>query len=705
MFTFRLKLLYIALIFIATLIAFVIYTKNSVYSFSNDLEANRVFAVLEVFENVADNLNQKVIEGEIGQEDAINRFANYVTTTKYKNGTEHIFAYNKEGLMIGTGGKKHLIGKKIFDPQIESTHPAYVLYHQLYSDGLDRAQHYYQWSKTDADKPKPKVGFAMKYEPWGIVFGSGYFVDQLEARYNAWEKLIIIVSAFASFICMIVFLIANYKIVKPIEAITNILKKLSSGNVNVDIKSDRRDEIGEMMRAAHVFKDNITELRHLATHDTLTNLPNRRAFHAQLKRLIAEGEQEGKSFTIHMIDLDKFKEINDEYGHPAGDNVICQSAERLVKSIRNHDFAARLGGDEFAIIQQGIINDETSSSLTKRVIRALSQDITLQNYDIVRVGTSIGSATFPNDASNDRDLIAYADTALYHAKNNGRGIAFSYTPEMDENVKARKNMEESIDRALKNNEFCAYIQPRICLKTGEIMGYEALARWINPEQGMIPPNIFIPIAEETDRIILLGNLILEQAIQMATQDFPGKSISVNVSPIQFQDKGFVENLKAMLKESELSPNLLELEITENILIDNDERALSIINELKSIGVKIALDDFGKGYSSLAYLSRFPFDILKIDRSFIMDLDGNSNNRTIVETIIMLANSLNMQVVAEGIEDEKTMEFLIERNCHEAQGFFIGRPQPQEKMMHNASEDILEIIQKNSVKPFTQKAVS
>ena len=490
--------------------------------------------------------------------------------------------------------------------------------------------------------------------------------------------------------CITAFILISKKIAHPIKHITDVLQKLSVGDLNVDITTNRKDEIGAMLHAASVFKDNIAELNHVATHDSLTGISNRTSFYTMLER-ITKSDETSSCIAIHMIDLDKFKEINDEHGHPAGDEVIIKSARRIRNAIRKKDFCARLGGDEFVVIQHGVMKEQDAEQISKRIIKDLCKPIELNNNSIVQVGASIGISTSLAGNSNSLDLVSQADTALYVAKNRGRGVSEVYNESLDQEINSRKGMMKDLEIAMNNKDFMVYFQPRMNLTSQSITSYEALIRWDRSGHGFISPAEFIPITEETGLIIPIGNYVLQEAIRLSQQYLAGGKISVNISPIQFRDKNFIQYVTNILRETGFDPKNLEIEITENALIEDHDLALDIMEQLKQIGISISLDDFGTGYSSFAYLSQFPFDTMKIDQSFIRGMCVSNNNKEIVETMIDLSQRLNLKIVAEGVENEEIFTFLSDRACEEVQGYLLGKPEPIHQIVKDIPQSITNIL--------------
>ncbi|MBB4301040.1 Amt family ammonium transporter [Rhodobium orientis] len=417
------------------------------------------------------------------------------------------------------------------------------------------------------------------------------------------------------------------------------------------------------------------QIRHLAQHDPLTDLPNRAVFTDRLVRSITLARTKPIGIAVILIDLDHFKDVNDLHGHPVGDKVIAATGERLRQLTRHTDTVARLGGDEFAIVQADVQFANQAADLSHRVVSILSQPIDCGDGLVVRVGASLGVALCPAHGDNPETLMSRADTALYRAKIQGRNTYCIFEEGMDAAVRKRRVLEADLSAAIEEEQFVLYLQPRLDLHSAGITAYEALIRWNHPKKGLIEPADFIPVAEQSARIVGIGEWVLKRACEMATQQLGAARISVNVSPLQFRDRGFLDSVRNALEESGLKAERLEIEITENVLIEDDERALEILKALKKLGVGISLDDFGTGYSSLSYLSRFPFDAIKIDRSFVHSVSRSENVLAIVETIVRLGRALGMRIVAEGVETAEQLVLLQAEGCDEIQGYLIGRPQP------------------------------
>ena len=411
-------------------------------------------------------------------------------------------------------------------------------------------------------------------------------------------------------------------------------------------------------------------LFHIARHDDLTGLPNRLLFGEHLDALFAPGSVRAPAAML-CLDLDRFKTINDTLGHPVGDALLQGVAERLRACCREDDFVARLGGDEFAIVQMGE-QPNAAASLAQRLVDAIADPFELDDYT-VEVGLSVGVALAATSPSAD-ELLKCADLALYRAKADGRGCLRFFEPEMDLRARQRRALELELRHALKNDEFEIYYQPQI--SSGALGGFEALLRWQHPTRGLVNPADFIPLAEETGLIGAIGAWVLEHASRTA-MTWPGAmKIAVNLSPAQFRTRQVAEDVRHALHVSGLPAHRLELEITEALLMEEDDAILDVLNDVRAMGVRVAMDDFGTGYSSLAYLNKFPFDKIKIDQSFVREMGGSESAWSIIRAIIGLGNALGMAVNAEGVETDEQRRRLVAEGCGELQGYLFGRPIPQ-----------------------------
>jgi len=416
-----------------------------------------------------------------------------------------------------------------------------------------------------------------------------------------------------------------------------------------------------------------SQIAFMARHDALTKLPNRLLLAERIDQAIAQAGR-GPGFAVFCLDLDNFKQVNDTLGHPVGDELLCAVADRLRACVREIDTVARLGGDEFAIIQSGTENSEDAERLARRIVECVGEPYEFNGQRIV-VGCSLGISLAPSDGSAGEKLLKNADVALYRAKTDGRGIWRFFEPEMDASLQRRRALELDLREAMDRDEFELFYQPLYDLHLDQVSGFEALLRWDHPTRGFVPPDQFIPIAEEIGLIIPLGEWVLRHACEEAAKWPNALKVAVNVSTVQFRSPRLIEAVTKALATSQLPAQRFELEITESVLLTNSAETLAKLHELRALGLRIALDDFGTGYSSLSYLRSFPFDKLKIDQSFVHDLTVTEGSKLIVRAIVSLGKSLGMRTTAEGVETIEQFNQIVAEGCNEAQGYLFSRPVP------------------------------
>ncbi|MEZ4483428.1 MAG: EAL domain-containing protein [Syntrophotaleaceae bacterium] len=455
------------------------------------------------------------------------------------------------------------------------------------------------------------------------------------------------------------------------------------------VKMERHDELGSLIDDFNEMLVQIEmrdqELRskqkrldYLAHHDTLTDLPNRLLFHDRLHHAIAKASRMRQKLALLFLDLDRFKNINDSLGHEMGDRVLQHVANRLLSIIRVSDTLARLGGDEFVIALEQDTDSRDISIVAQKIIDTLSSAFHINRNELY-ITTSIGISLYPANGETTESLMKAADVAMYRAKEKGRNNFQFFTEDMNERAHEALFLENNLRKAINNRELVLHYQPQVEISTGKMTGMEALVRWEHPQLGLIPPDKFIPMAEETGLIIPLGQWVIKAACQQnlfwQQAGYPPFKVAVNISPRQFRHGHLIDSVTEALRESGLAANWLELEITENLLVEDIEETISLMDSLNGMGVSLAIDDFGTGYSSMSYLHRFPLSKLKIDRSFIQNIGSRNGNHAIVEAIIALARALNLEVIAEGIENQSQVAFLEERGCRYGQGFHFSRPIP------------------------------
>jgi predicted signal transduction protein with EAL and GGDEF domain len=476
-------------------------------------------------------------------------------------------------------------------------------------------------------------------------------------------------------------------------------------------------DVQYMLRASSAFnslKRQEDRLRYLAYYDPLTSLPNRRSFNEQLSRILKRSQRHNATAALLFIDLDHFKRINDSIGHARGDSLLVEIAKRLTMELREEDAInyfsetsaeeggdsdgateiARLGGDEFTVVLSDVMNIADIEKVARRILSSLSEPIALQSHNPV-VTPSIGIALYPQDGKDPDTLVRNADTAMYVAKAEGRACYRFYNEEMNSKAVEQLKMEEELREAMRNHELELRYQPQVDSNTGEVVSMEALVRWKHPTRGMVSPQEFIPVAESTGQIIELGEWVMGEVsrhcLYWDTLGLNKFRVCVNISPLQFNQSNLPEWIAEFLDQSGLPPERLELELTESAIMNDAETNIEKLRALKALGVDLAVDDFGTGYSSLSYLKRFPIDTLKIDHSFIADLD-TPDGAAIVDAILALAKTLNLRVIAEGIENEPQLAYLVKKGCDLLQGFYFARPIYPEDVPNMLKENFCGQIQ-------------
>lgn len=469
------------------------------------------------------------------------------------------------------------------------------------------------------------------------------------------------------------FFIFRKYITIPLEK----LRKLAHYNTNIP----KAFKIKELESIRYSMVDSFTKLEKekkdlflMARTDSLSGLANRNYLNEFLEILIPTAKRKNSEFAFLFLDLDNFKTINDSLGHHIGDELLINVSDVLKKVLRPNDFIARVGGDEFVLIIQDFKSNLELTNIIKRVQEQLSKPWLIQTNPISTT-CSVGIAIFPKDGQDIISLMKNADIAMYEAKKHGRNTYHFFTEELNDAVLRIINLDKEMRNALKNNNYKLFYQPKVCIETSKIIGAEALIRWIHPKKGFIAPSEFIPLAEENDFILKLGDWIINEALNQHL-DWKSKgidiAISINISAKQFLKKDFAENLIKKIEEKSIIPNKIILEITEYILIDNSNKVYSSLKKLHDFGIKISLDDFGTGYSSLSYLRKYPIDYLKIDKSFV-DETYSKNGKIFIETIVKMGQMLNMKIVAEGVENSNQVEYLKSISCDLYQGYYFSKP--------------------------------
>ncbi|WP_313891338.1 EAL domain-containing protein [Psychrobacillus sp.] len=475
-------------------------------------------------------------------------------------------------------------------------------------------------------------------------------------------------------------LVLHY-LLKDIPFIVRQINKIKHGDLSVEIGINRKDEVGEIAQAveqmAMQIKNQMDELNYQAKHDTLTSLANRNSLEKTLQKWMEEINVANEIMTVIFLDLDQFKHVNDSKGHAYGDKLLIQVGERINDQRPKDSFFGRFGGDEFILIIRSKKEalHEVHSSIEQIHESFLNPFLLFEEQ--VYITTSIGVSVYPIDAQTKDELLIHADTALYQAKEKGRNCIAFFTNEMKEQIEKVLKLKGGMRKALLNEEFFLHFQPQLDMNSGEVEGVEALIRWKHPELGMISPADFIPLSESTGQIIAIGDWVIDASLQLAkriaNEKLNIKHIAINVSSLQLREVDFVEKLQRKITSYDVEASLLEIEITESVIMDHQEETIEKLLALKKMGIKIALDDFGTGYSSLNYLRLMPIDRVKVDRSFIQQIENDKIVQGILKTIVTLGHSLGFQIVAEGVEEEAQLQILREMNVDSVQGYYYSRP--------------------------------
>ncbi len=496
---------------------------------------------------------------------------------------------------------------------------------------------------------------------------------------------------------------------KAIRDLAQAMQEVTvKGNFAEQVSIRGNDEIAQlgvqfntMLRELHQQdirrKDAEAKLKYQAVTDELTGLPNRRLFSDRLSQALATAKRKRDVLALLYIDLDGFKLVNDSLGHTVGDLLLGQVAERLRSRIRQSDTLARLGGDEFSMVLTSLNEKNEAGLVANNLLEVLVRPFLIENQEIT-ISASIGISAFPANGADAADLLQQADSAMYAAKRNGKNQVMCFTPEIGSSVRERLSLETQFRGAISRGEILVHYQPEFNLESNQLIRFEALARWTHPILGAIPPSKFIPVAEESGLIIPFGAYVMERACVEAVKwqaisDHPIQ-VAVNVSSLQFTRDGFVTEVADILRRTGLDPKLLQIELTESVMLAGADKAAKVMKELRALGIGIAIDDFGTGYSCLSYLPRLPFNCLKIDRSFVKELELRPETKAMVKSLITLAHNLNMRVIVEGIETRQQLEIVKDMTANEVQGFFLGVP---------TADPQLEIrLRQNSADPLPKK---
>jgi diguanylate cyclase (GGDEF)-like protein len=518
------------------------------------------------------------------------------------------------------------------------------------------------------------------------------FAFNVEALYNKLEntRAIILITALLAtlFTALLSIILLQKTVLNPLAALTRQLHLVRqdkthlgervtvTGNVEI---ADLAEDFNDMTSELHVLYNT---LESMAFTDSLTGLPNRALFYDRLEQATYLAKRNEAEFMLFMLDLDRFKYVNDTLGHHIGDELLQEIAKRLQTTVRKSDTIARLGGDEFAAILAGVHSVESAETIAKKIIKLVNETVVIENHNLT-VGASIGIVRSPQDGTDNHQLMQRADMAMYHAKNNRQGYTF-YESELDQHSFIQLNLENDLRNAIQKNQLVLYYQPKVDIKSGRICGVEALVRWNHPTRGFLTPDLFIPLAEQTGHIHQLTHWVLTTALTQCAhwhQERMSINVAVNLSATSLEDAQLAKFVSEALQRCGVDPQWLSLELTESAVMANPNQAMEMLTNLHSMGVKISVDDFGTGYSSLAYLKKLPVSDIKIDKSFVMDMNRDSSDAVIVHSTIDLAHNMGLSVIAEGVESQEVLDMLVDLGCDVAQGYYFCKPQEAYKIKH------------------------
>lgn len=535
------------------------------------------------------------------------------------------------------------------------------------------------------------VAYGLELDGQFLLFAAHSLANSERAGRVLGVQVILVTLGAVLLATMLLFGVLRYLLVRPLDRLSVAARAIGAGNLDHPIGVHSRDEVGLLADTFRDMCENLKEssrqISFLADHDSLTGLPNRSMFREFLTHAIAHARRSGERLALLFLDIDDFKKINDSIGHPAGDELLQRFAEQLSSRLREEDFVsrsnvARLGGDEFLVMLSDVGTPYDAGKVAARVVRPFAEPVVLADQEFL-ISASVGISVYPEDGQDCDTLIRNADAAMYHAKRLGKGDYQFFSHELNAAIVERVRIEARLRPALERGEFVLHYQPQVDLRTGELVGFEALIRWNQPELGLVRPDQFIPLAEANGLIVPLGlwvaDTVCAQIAEWRRQGLTPVPVAFNVSAAQVNRPGLAEGIAAAMRTHQVEAAMLEVELTETTVMQAPEQAIATLGAIADLGLRIALDDFGTGYSSLSHLRRFSIHQLKIDRSFVKDLSSDPDDAAIVAGVIALAHSLGLAVIAEGVENAEQQAFLLAHGCSRGQGYYFGHPEPAEKI--------------------------
>ena len=653
------------------------YREVSVHQMTT-LAEDRNVAMAQVFENALGGPLNGLMAASIGKDasmlqesEASKEMQASVMALMRGTAVVKVKIYNRLGVTIFSTEPAQIGENRLDNPGFKAALGGNVISELTHRNSMDT----FEGGRSDID-------LLASYIP---ITGEGKAVEGVFELYqdvtpfmSSFRRMLWIVTAVVAGVFAVLYLMQLLVVRRAHGILHDQAERLEAARSTLEIQVDARTQ--ELRRTNRQLEGEVAErrqaeskLNYLAYHDPLTGLANRRYFLERLEASLNDAAEKNSRLAILFIDLDQFKQVNDSLGHGVGDELLVSVAAALCEHVRLIDMIARLGGDEFICVMESVRSDEEVAMLAQEVIAAFDSPFRIAGHDLF-LSASVGISVFPNDGVSVGDLLRNADTAMYRAKDLGRGHYHFYTPEMTRDAQERIKIEMLLRRALDSGELSVHLQPQVDASSGRLVGAEALVRWDSPELGSVPPTRFIPLAEESGIIIALGTWVLRetcrQVMKWTASGFELPQVSVNLSVKQLERPEFVDTLLEILDETGIEPSRLKLEITESVVMAVDD-AFSLLDRLRKIGISLALDDFGTGYSSLSYLKMLPVQQLKIDRSFVIGIGTNPEDEAIIRSVMALAQSLDFEVVAEGVETAEQAAFLSASGCHQLQGFLHG----------------------------------